>query len=82
MPKLLTEKGAAHIVVILLLLLGLLATLYLVQNPTVLKPKADYKQDPSSAVSVDGKKCANNVCEVNSNEFELKIDVDGLNSQQ
>lgn len=81
MPKL-NQAGAAHILAILLLLLGLLATLYLVQNPTVLNPKAaDYKSDPSSAVLINGKKCANNVCEVDSNEFELKIDVDGLNSQ-
>lgn len=78
----LNQAGAAHIAAILLLLLGLLATLYLVQNPTVLNPKADYESDPSSAVFVNGKACAKKICEVSSNEFELTIDVSGLNSQQ
>ncbi len=73
------EAGAAHLLVPILLLIGILATFYLVQNPVIFKPKADFKSDPSQAISVNGKQCKNNECEVDSNSVELKIDVNGLN---
>ena len=41
MPHLNSQKGFAHVIVLLLLVTGLGVGLYLVSNPTVFKPKAD-----------------------------------------
>ncbi|MBI2600968.1 hypothetical protein HYW42_03365 [Candidatus Daviesbacteria bacterium] len=83
MPKI-SQNGIIHIsslLPIVILLLGLAAALYLIANPAVFSPKADYKSDPSQAVSINGKKCQNSSCEVEATDVELIIDVNGLNSQ-
>lgn len=77
----LSQKGAAHLLVPIILLIGIAVTLYLVSHPAIFKPKAGYEADPSQAVSVNGKKCSNNECEAESTSVELTIDVDGLNTQ-
>lgn len=81
------EAGVIHITTILpviILIVGLVAALYLISNPTVLNPKADYKSDSSQAVSVNGAKCKDNICQIDSSNLtniEISIDVAGLNSQ-
>lgn len=89
MPKLFDQKGLVHLttlVPVIVLILGLAAALYLISNPTVFRPKADYKTDPSESISIKdstGKvvKCKDNTCEVDTANVELTIDVNGLNAQ-
>lgn len=83
----LSEKGAAHLLVPLILLIGIFATYYLATHPAIFKPKASFDPALAVTVKVDGKvvSCPNKVCEVDSTDpnfpVEFSIDVKALNDQ-
>ncbi|OGE25603.1 hypothetical protein A3C26_03600 [Candidatus Daviesbacteria bacterium RIFCSPHIGHO2_02_FULL_39_12] len=84
MPKF-NQRGAAHLVAPIIILIGILATYYLATHPAIFKPKAAF--DPASAITVKVNgapvSCSNKICEVDSSDpnfpVEFSIDVDALN---
>ncbi len=69
MNKLLSEKGIVNIILVLILLLGLGAALYLVQHPQIFRPKAAVNGPSAQFVDASG----NAISQTTTANVRLKI---------